>query len=224
MVCRVPIPDPSETIGQSAAVGHRTMIILPFHRKDDLAAAAPQVERCLAEGGVVLLPTETFYGLACNPYSEEAVSRVLELTDRPRDMPLPVLAADWVQVDRLTVVPEIWRQRLEAVWPGPITAVLPARKDLSASVPATVAVRIPGHKMLRHLLAVTGPLTGTSANRHGDRPTIDVAGAMRSLTGDPALALDGGPSPGGQPSTLVDLTGTTARVLRQGVEAWDQPG
>ncbi len=199
------------------------MIILPFHLKEDLAAAAPRVERCLTEGGVVLLPTETFYGLACNPYSEEAVSRVLELKDRPGDMALPILAADWVQVDRLTVVPEIWRQRLEGVWPGPLTAVLPSRQCSSVSLEATVAVRIPGHELLRQLLAVTGPLTGTSANRHGDRPTIDVAGAMRSLTGNPALALDGGPSPGGQPSTLVNLTGTTARVLRQGAQVWKEP-
>ncbi len=200
------------------------MRVLPFHQQDDLAAAAPQVERCLAEAGVVLLPTETFYGLACNPYSEEAVSRVLELKDRPRDMPLPVLAADWAQVDRLTVVPECWRDRLQTLWPGPITVVLPARQALPASLEATVAVRIPGHGLLRNLLAVTGPLTGTSANRHGDRPADDVAGAIRSLVGDPDLALDGGQSPGGKPSTLVDLTGVMVRILRQGPEVWDQSG
>ena len=198
------------------------MRVLPFHGQDDLAAAAPQVKRCLAEAGVVLLPTETYYGLACNPYSEEAVRRVLDLKDRPRDIPLPVLAADWAQVDRLTVVPEVWRQRLEAVWPGPVTAVLPTRQALSASLAATVAVRIPGHGLLRQLLAVTGPLTGTSANRHGGRPAVDVAGAMRSLVGDPDLALDGGPAPGGNPSTLVDLSGVGVRVLRQGAEEWDE--
>ncbi len=200
------------------------MQVLPFYQQDDLAAAVPQVNRCLAEAGVVLLPTETYYGLACNPYSEEAVRRVLDLKDRPRDIPLPVLAADWAQVDRLTVVPEAWRDRLQALWPGPITVVLPTRKDLPASLAATVAVRIPGHGLLRQLLAVTGPLTGTSANRHGDRPAVDVGGAMKSLVGNPELALDGGPSPGGQPSTLVDLTGSRARVLRQGAEVWDQPG
>ncbi|MEN8165145.1 MAG: Sua5/YciO/YrdC/YwlC family protein, partial [Acidobacteriota bacterium] len=75
--------------------------------------------------------------------------------------------------------------------------------------------------LLRQLLAVTGPLTGTSANRHGDRPAVDVAGAIRSLVGDPDMALDGGPAPGGQASTLVDLSGTRARVLRQGAETWE---
>ncbi len=197
------------------------MIILPFYQKGDLEVVVPQVERCLAEAGVVLLPTETFYGLACNPYLEEAVSRVFDLKGRPRDMRLPVLAADWAQVDRLTVVPEGWRDCLVDLWPGALTAVLPVRRSF-LSLGATVAVRIPGHELLRQLLAVTGPLTGTSANRHGDQPTIDLGGAMRSLIGDPALALDGGPSPGGYPSTLVDLTETTAQVLRQGAEMWNQ--
>ncbi len=197
------------------------MRVLTFRQKVDLEAVIPQVERCLAEAGVVLLPTETFYGLGCDPWSEDAVHTVLDLKDRPRDMPLPVLAADWVQVDRLTVIPETWRSRLIDFWPGPLTAVLPARQSLPASLEDTVAVRIPGHELLRQLLAVTGPLTGTSANRHGEQPAIDIEGAMKSLTGDPALALDGGPSPGGHPSTLVDLTGTTVRVLRQGAEMWN---
>ncbi len=172
----------------------------------------------------MLLPTETFYGLGCDPWSEEAVHKVLDLKDRPRDMPLPVLAADWTQVDRLTVVPEAWRRRLESRWPGPITAVLPLRKSLPLSMADTVAVRIPDHRLLRRLLSETGPLTGTSANRHGDSPTVDVGAALRSLVGDPDLVLDGGPVAGGRPSTLVDLTGLEARILRQGAEAWDHTG
>lgn len=197
------------------------MNILPFRLQDDLAEALSEAKRCLAGGGVVLVPTETFYGLACDPWSKKGVSRVLELKDRPRDMALPVLAADWDQVDRLTRVPEAWRGRLKAVWPGPITAVLPTRTGLAASLKATVAVRIPGHGLLRRMLAETGPLTGTSANRHGDSPAVTVEDATMSLIGEPDLALDGGPSPGGQPSTLVDLTGVRARILRQGPEAWD---
>jgi len=198
------------------------MIVLPFHQKDDLAAAVHQVQRCLADSGVVLLPTETFYGLGCDPWSEVAVHKVLDLKDRPRDMPLPVLAADWAQVDRLTVVPEIWRRRLGSRWPGPITAVLPLRQSLPLSVADTVAVRIPAHGLLRQLLSEIGPLTGTSANRHGDPPAIDVAAALHSLVGDPDLVLDGGPVAGGRPSTLVDLTGAKARILRQGAEIWGQ--
>ena len=199
------------------------MIVLPFHRGRDLAAVVPRVKRCLAEAGVVLVPTETFYGLAGDPYSEEAVCRILDLKDRPRDMPLPVLAADWTQVDRLTDVPEAWRRHLETVWPGPITAVLPVRQALPVSTGGPVAIRIPGHAMLRRLLGETGPLTGTSANHHGDRPTVDVPDALRSLAGDPDLVLDGGTTPGGQPSTLVDLTGVGVRILRQGAEVWGQP-
>jgi len=200
------------------------MRVLPFHQKDDLAAAVHQVQRCIAEAGVVLLPTETFYGLGCDPWSDEAVHKVLGLKDRPRDMPLPVLAADWAQVDLLTVVPEIWRLRLESRWPGPITVVLPLRQALPLSMGDTVAVRIPAHSLLRQLLSETGPLTGTSANRHGDPPTSDVAAALRSMAGDPDLVLDGGSIAGGRPSTLVDLTGAEERILRQGAEVWDQSG
>lgn len=197
------------------------MNILPFRLQDDLAEALSEAKRCLANGGVVLVPTETFYGLACDPWSEKGVSRVLELKERPRDMALPVLAADWAQVDRLTQVPEVWRGRLKAQWPGPITAILRTRTRLPASLMTTVAIRIPGHGLLRHMLAETGPLTGTSANRHGDSPAVTVEEATMSLIGEPDLALDGGPSPGGQPSTLVDLTGVRARILRQGPEVWD---
>lgn len=200
------------------------MLTLPFHERDDLGVAVPQVKRCIAEAGVVLLPTETFYGLGCDPWSEEAVHTVLDLKNRPRDMPLPILAADWAQVDQLTVVPELWRHRLERRWPGPITAVLPLRQSLPLSMADTVAVRIPAHRLLRRLLSETGPLTGTSANRHGDPPAKDPLAALRSLVGDPELVLDGGSLVGGLPSTLVDLTGAEARVLRQGVEAWTQCG
>lgn len=198
------------------------MILLPFDQPRDLAAALPEVGQCLAEAGIVLVPTETFYGLAADPFSREAVAKVLHIKHRPKDIPLPVLAADWDQVDRLTVVPEAWRHRLETVWPGPVTAVLPTRTLLPASPGGTVAVRIPGHLMLRELLFETGPLTGTSANRHGDRPAVDVPTALKSLADAPDLALDGGQVPGGRPSTLVDLTGERVLVLRQGTEPWTE--
>lgn len=200
----------------------RRGVTVPFGQNVDLAAAVSSVQDALLHGGVVLLPTETFYGLACDPRSEKGVHRVLRLKGRPRNMALPVLAADWDQVDRLTQVTEVWRCRLQSLWPGPITAVLPLQEDLAASPAATVAVRIPGHRLLRRMLCETGPLTGTSANRHGDPPATTVAEAMASLLGEPDLILDGGPTPGGQPSTLVDLTGERPRILRQGPEVWDE--
>lgn len=196
------------------------MILLPFDSSEDLEAALPQVQTCLAADGVVLVPTETFYGLAADPYSHRAVANVLRLKGRPQHMPFSVLAADWDQVERMAVVSQSWRIRLEAVWPGPITAVFPARVELPAAPGGTVAVRIPGHSMLRKLLFETGPLTGTSANAHGDEPAVEVSDALNSLVGEPGLVLDGGRAPGGQASTLMDLTGTSPKVLRQGAELW----
>ncbi len=197
------------------------MQVFPFRDRSDLTGVVPVVQRCLADAGVVLLPTETFYGLACDPWSERAVGKVLDLKGRPGDMPLPVLAGDWGQVERVALVPENWRSRLEGLWPGPTTVVLPLHQAIPASPVATVAIRIPGHRLLRQLLGTTGPLTGTSANRHGIPPLVDVSGVLGALVGSPNLVLDGGTVPGGLASTLVDLSGAKARILRQGPAVWD---
>ena len=91
------------------------------------------------------------------------------------------------------------------------------------SVAGTLAVRIPGHAMLRAVLYRTGPVTGTSANRHGAPPAATPDGALDSLVGSPELVLDGGATSGGEPSTLVDLTGEEPRVLRSGAFRWHEP-
>jgi L-threonylcarbamoyladenylate synthase len=181
-----------------------------------LAAAGP----ALGRGGVLLLPTETFYGLAADPRRSEAVERVLALKGRPPELALPVLCADWAQVETLVAVPQRWRDRLQRRWPGPLTAILVASRPLPAAVGATLAVRVPGHPLLRALLERVGPLTGTSANRHGQPPCTEVEAALSSLLGRPDLVLDGGPTAGGAATTLVDLTGDEARVVRQGLLGW----
>ena len=98
--------------------------------------------------------------------------------------------------------------------------VLRARRPLPAGTAGTLAVRIPGHDLLRALLYLTGPLTATSANRHGGPPGTTLEAALLGLDGEPDLALDGGPTPGGVASTLVDLTGSEPRVLRVGPAPW----
>ncbi len=187
---------------------------------DDVRAAARALGEVAAAGGVALVPTETYYGLAADPASPEGVDRVYRLKDRPGGMPLPVLCADWGQVESLVEVPAPYRVRLSRSWPGPLTVVLPARRPLPASPGGTLAVRIPGHDLLRALLYLVGPLTGTSANRHGAPPAREVGPAVAGLAGEPELVLDGGLTPGGPPSTLVDLTGAVPRVLRPGPVGW----
>ena len=182
--------------------------------------AAELVAKVRARGGVVVLPTETFYGLGADPSAPEAVERLLALKGRPADLGLPVLCADWDQVEALVAVPDRWRETLEGLWPGPLTAILPARGSPASGAGATLAVRVPGLDMLRRLLAAVGPLTGTSANRHGLPAVSDVEAALASILGPPDGVLDGGRTPGGMATTLVDLTSAEARVVRQGGTPW----
>lgn len=195
---------------------------LAFLDDGDVAPAAPVVAEVVAGAGVVLLPTETYYGLAADPLDPRAVTRVFVAKGRPAAMSLPVLCSDWGQVESLVEVPETYRVRLSRIWPGALSVVLRCRRPVAAATAGTLAVRIPGHPMLRALLYRVGPLTGTSANRHGDPACADPDAALESLVEPPELVLDGGRTPGGVPSTLVDLTAEEPRVLRPGPVPWDQ--
>jgi L-threonylcarbamoyladenylate synthase len=196
------------------------MLALPFTRIDHLAVAAEAVRKALAGHAVVAIPTETFYGLAVDPEDALAVRRVYDLKGRPGEKALPVVGGSLAQLASLVVFPAPWAQRLRAAWPGPLTVVVPARRRIAAG-DATLAVRVPGHTLLRRLLASVGPLTATSANRSGHPPTTDPREVTEVFAGGVALLLDGGRTPGGAPSTVLDLTGSAPRVLRAG--GWKVP-
>ena len=196
---------------------------LPFVAPAEVAAAVAPVAAAVAGGGVVVLPTESFYGLGADPRSAAGVERIHVLKGRPAELGLPVLCADWQQLESLVVVGERYRVKLRRMWPAALTVVLPMKNAVAAARGTTLAVRIPAHRELRALLYRVGPLTGTSANRHGESPCTTVDDALRSLAGAPELVLDGGTTAGGQPSTLVDLTAAEARVLRVGPCVWDDP-
>lgn len=197
------------------------MITLPFTPGPEVAAAVAASARARSSGGVILLPTETYYGLGVDPASAAAVDRVRAAKGRPAALALPVLAADWQQLEALVEVPDRYRIKLGRLWPGAITVVLPTRRPLAAGGDGTLAVRIPDHDRLRALLYRVGPLTGTSANAHGQPPATTVAAALGSLLEAPDLVLDGATTPGGDATTLVDLSGAEPRVLRQGSTPWE---
>ncbi len=196
------------------------MRIEPFQEGRDVRRVAGPVTRVIEAGGVVLLPTESFYGLGAGPDSRHGVEKIFRLKDRPTGRPLLVLCADWRQVEELVEVPTRWRVRLSRTWPGPLTVILPSRRPLAAAPSGRLAVRIPGNAILRALLYRVGPLTGTSANRSGSPPHTQPLDAVADLAGEPDLVLDGGRTAGGSPSTLVDLCGAEPRVLRIGPAAW----
>jgi L-threonylcarbamoyladenylate synthase len=196
---------------------------LPLADKGEAAAAGRAARDVIAGGGVVLLPTETFYGLAVDPCNVEAIARVRAMKRRPPDLGLPVLCADWQQVEALVKVPARHRVRLGRIWPGPLTVVLPCSTTLPAAVGGSLALRIPGHSLLRAVLYRVGAVTGTSANRHGEEPAATVEDALARLDGAPELVLDGGRTAGGRATTLVDLTGEEPRLLREGDQPWEEP-
>lgn len=186
------------------------------------------IERAAATiraGGVVAFPTETFYGLGADPHQPAALDRVLRLKGRGgEDKPLLLLAASLDQVAPwVGDLPPGFDTLVARFWPGPLTLVLPAAPDLPPSLVGPgggVAVRISPHPLARRLCSASGTaITGTSANRT-DAPPARTAAAVRAAFGDRIDAvIDGGTTPGGAPSTLVELTPEGARLLRAGALA-----
>ena len=196
------------------------MIRLSFRQRSDLPLATAAVREALRRHGVVALPTETFYGLAVDPHDSQAVARVFSIKGRETGKALQVLGASVAALEELVVIREGQRALLEGEWPAPLTVVLPARQPM-AGCSASLAVRVPAHPLLRALLARVGALTATSANRSGAPPLASAEGVMAALGGELELLLDGGTTPGGAPSTVLEWTSERPRLLRQGV--WDAP-
>lgn len=190
---------------------------LPFRSPADLPAAVAAARDVLAGHGVIALPTETFYGLSVDPADAPAVARLVALKGREADKRLVVIGAAFSQLAELVEIPAELERWLRTVWPAPLSVVLPSRRRLAAAG-ATLAVRVPDHELLRALLERTGPLTSSSANRSGEPPATSADAVDRAFGDRLDLLLDGGATPGGLPSTLIDACGKELRVLRAG--AW----
>ena len=195
-------------------------MILPLD-DDGLAAAAAAV----AQGRCVVLPTDTVYGIGADAFSARAVQGLLDAKRRSRDMPPPVLLPDAALLDAVAAeVPEAAWRLTAAFWPGALTVILRAALPLDlGDRPDTIAVRVPAHEAARALLRVTGLLAVSSANVSG-LPPATTAGEAEAMLGDSvAVYLDGGPTPGDMPSTIVDLASDPdrGRVVRQGVISFD---
>jgi L-threonylcarbamoyladenylate synthase len=177
--------------------------------------------RALRAGGLVAFPTETFYGLGADALDEAAVARVFQAKGRPADKPLLVLIDSVPMVARVAKdVSARARRLMDRYWPGPLTLVLVAHPGLPAALTAgtgTIGVRLSGHPVARALVTALGtPITAPSANSHGAPSPRTADEVAASLGGRIDLVLDGGPTPGGPASTLLDLTRTPAVVLRAG--------
>ena len=181
----------------------------------------------IRHGGVVVFPTETFYGLAVDPRQPDAVAAVFDLKGRPTGMALPLVASSLAQVENLVGTLRGANAQLAAdFWPGPLSLVLDAPASIAPAVHGgtqTVAVRVPAHPMARALAEACGhPLTATSANRSGEPPVEDLAGITLIAADRRVVVLDGGRTPGGAPSTIVDARMTPVRIIRDGAVPSDR--
>lgn len=185
-------------------------------RKDGLAAAASAVRA----GQLVVIPTDTVYGIGSDAFSLAAVHSLLAAKGRGPDMPVGVLVGSWSTIDGLVLtVPHQARVLIEAFWPGDLSIVLRHAPSLSwdlGHTKGTVMVRMPLHPMALELLRETGPMAVSSANRSGHPPASTVDEAREQLGDSVTVYLDGGPSGDPVPSTIVDLTGDEPILLREG--------
>lgn len=176
--------------------------------------------RVVADDGLLVIPTDTVYGIAADAFSAAGVARLLAAKGRGRDMPPPVLIG---QRSTLLGIAEALDQRImeltERFWPGPLTIVCPAQPSLDwdlGDTHGTVAVRMPDHPLALELLARTGPLAVSSANTSGAPAAVTAAGAQEMLGDSVDVYLDGGEAPGQASSTIVDMTSQPPRILRAG--------
>jgi L-threonylcarbamoyladenylate synthase len=184
--------------------------------------ATPKNVRAAAEvvraGGLIVYPTDTVYGLGCDPFNVRAVRRLIRIKGM-RDKPLPVLSSSLDDVERIAELSEQTRRIARRFWPGPLTLVLPKKSlpnEVTFSLP-TVGVRIPDHRIALGLIRWSGGvLVGTSANKAGVPPPTTAAETYEYLGNEVDIVLDGGQAKIGASSTVLDLTAKTPKVIRRG--------
>jgi tRNA threonylcarbamoyl adenosine modification protein (Sua5/YciO/YrdC/YwlC family) len=185
-------------------------------RETGARLAAGAVQR----GEVVVLPTDTVYGVGADAFDPAAVAAVLAAKGRGRNVPPPVLVPSARTLDGIaTDLPDAARELVSAFWPGPLTLVCQAQPALDwdlGDTNGTVAVRMPLHRVALALLELTGPMAVTSANLTGQPPATTVDEAIEQLGDTVSVYLDGGQTRSATASTIVDVTGDVPRVLRAG--------
>ena len=192
------------------------------------ADAIPKAAAGVRGGALVVLPTDTLYGIGADAFSSAAVRSLLAAKGRGPDMPVPVLVGSWSTIDGLvTTVPAAARELVEAFWPGGLSLVLPHAPSLNWDLGVTrgtVMLRMPLHPVALELLRDVGPMAVSSANISGRPPATTAAEAVEQLGAAAAVYLDGGPCRVGVASTIVDLTGDEPRILREGAVGAAQVG
>lgn len=198
-----------------------------IHPVHDPAQWGPSIDEAVNAvrcGELVVLPTDTVYGIGADAFNANAVAALLAAKGRGRQLPPPVLVGAVSALDALAAdVPAGARALAVAFWPGALTLILTAQPNLAWDLGdtfGTVALRMPDHPAALALLARTGPLAVSSANRTGHLAAVTAAAAQDQLGKSVRVYLDSGTSPGGVASTIVDATGEHLRIVREGAISW----
>ncbi len=194
---------------------------------ENLAEAVAEASRTIRRGGIAAFPTETYYGLGVAYHDVAALRKLFTLKHRPEEKPIPLIMGN---EEALGLVAQQLDDRTAGVikrfWPGPLTLVLKAKTGLPRLLTAgtgTVAVRMPGKSFALELArALEFPITATSANVSGSPPATDAAGVTGYFGEELDLIVDGGRTPGGAPSTIINLSGETITLVRQGLIPFDE--
>ncbi|MDP2157658.1 MAG: L-threonylcarbamoyladenylate synthase [Nitrospirota bacterium] len=184
--------------------------------------AIRRLRQLLDNAEIIAYPTETFYGLGTRYDSEDSLERLYNIKKRPHEKAMPLIIGRTALLSLLTpVIPEVAERLMERFWPGPLTLIFEARENLSLHITAgsgKVAVRIPGPSFALDLAShLDYPITSTSANMTGMPPAETAAQVMDYFDTAPITIVDCGKTPGNAPSTIVDVTGSEIRIVRQGM-------
>ncbi|HKI53878.1 MAG TPA: L-threonylcarbamoyladenylate synthase [Anaerolineales bacterium] len=181
--------------------------------------AKAQVLSVLRSGGLVAFPTDTVYGLGCLAFDGKAVESIYAAKDRPVEKAIPILVGEIMDTEKIvTEFPPVPRILALRFWPGPLTCILPKKPTLPEAVSATstIGVRIPDDVTARVLLRHAGPMAVTSANISGQPSPSTAEEVFEQLNGRIPLIIDGGRTPGGVPSTVIDCLSDEIKILREG--------
>jgi len=199
------------------------MRVLPVDLNRDYEAVISEACQILRAGGTVIYPTDTVYGLGANACDSVAVEKVFQIKQRPRSKPLPILVRNLEWAKELAYIDKKQEKILRAIWPGPVTVILPKREHVSPLVVAngvTIGLRVADFPLVDRLLGKFGyPLTATSTNLVGQAQARDsnkILATFAELSKKPNLFIDAGILPVTEPSTVLDLTGEEPKILRVG--------
>jgi L-threonylcarbamoyladenylate synthase len=191
--------------------------VLECSNYDHIASCAST----LGDGGIIVFPTDTVYGIGCNPYYDESVERIFQIKDRSEDKPLPVMGYSISDIEKLVHMSPLAKSLAQYFWPGALTIVSPCKdNNISRRVMAggdNLAVRIPGNRCTQSLLRLCKYLIGTSANVSGRKPCTSSYEVLSSGLSGFDLVLDGGALGGGIESTIIEVIDSSVRILREGV-------